>query len=179
MSEDKKKPDQQPEATDPATAAAAIRMAQDLKGLHTSLGQAKKDLGVAQTKHTATGDRVRAARSRITEITQNILTKIGKETADLPLFDGLAEPGDPNAWREVPIDQIVTLPRIAKALKAADITTLGSLRDFTARQADDGFVDEPLTVIDGIGPAASERITKDLDAWRITALVQHPEWTEA
>jgi hypothetical protein len=81
----------------------------------------------------------------------------------LPLFDSPPAAAVYNAWRAVGLEQLTDpglSPGLVVKLRAAKLDSLGDLADYS--QAHEGFMD-----IDGVGPAAREKIQAAVDAyWR-------------
>jgi DNA-directed RNA polymerase alpha subunit len=92
------------------------------------------------------------------EAVRDLREEIADGTGRLPFEEGDQAGGTGEAWRDVSVDELNLAGRLAAALVAAGLGTLGGLADYTAAE-------KRLTDIKGIGQAAAEKIEKKLDQW--------------
>jgi len=114
-------------------------------------------------------EQTKAARKRLDGAFAALLAAI-EEPEQLPLFDDPADDA-PDAWRLVDISTLGLPDRVHAALVEANLKTIGAIADFTR-------LGDELTMIDGIGEAAAEKISKATERYFAEHPVRDPDALE-
>ena len=119
---------------------------------------AEKEVSKWEGKLGELKESVKLAQCNLREAVRDLREEIADGTGRLPFEEGDQAGGTGEAWRDVSVDELNLAGRLAAALVAAGLGTLGGLADYTAAE-------KRLTDIKGIGQAAAEKIEKKLDQW--------------
>jgi hypothetical protein len=149
----------EPEPTEDDKARARLKLLDAIEEVHGKLVAAAREVNDAK-------ELLKAAKGEHARWNLELLRLTGGAHGELPLFDPLeaAVLGEAELWRSVPLSDVLSGKDAQRLAENADLHTIGQLADWTDGKGKNHRPQE-LTEIDGIGPAAADRINEALDAY--------------